>query len=205
MNSLKEDIKYMYTCINIAKQGKVPFGAIITDNLNILGRGYLTQIKIKTNSKKRKKIKSYHAETIALNQLDRNSKPKTIYTTIEPCLESSKNEISCSEKVIQHEIPRAVIGLLDPNPYINGQSIAYLSEKNIRVDVLEGLEKEIFFLNKNYFLGKFNNRGIQTRKINKNNIQKDFEFWYSVYQDRIKNTKEKLKNNKNVNFINIRK
>ncbi|MCE2849329.1 MAG: bifunctional diaminohydroxyphosphoribosylaminopyrimidine deaminase/5-amino-6-(5-phosphoribosylamino)uracil reductase RibD, partial [Chitinophagaceae bacterium] len=75
------------------------------------------------------------AEVIAINNALANGADLstcTLYVTLEPCSHTGKTP-PCTDLIIQHRIPRVVIGSMDPNPLVSGASI--LREKGIAVEV----------------------------------------------------------------------
>ena len=107
-------------------------GAIIVHDEKIIGSGY------------HMKYGGPHAEVNAINSVQSKDRhlleESTIYVSLEPCYHFGKTP-PCVNTIIQHKIPRVVISCSDPNPKVNGLSIAKL--KKVGIEVETGiLEKE---------------------------------------------------------------
>jgi diaminohydroxyphosphoribosylaminopyrimidine deaminase/5-amino-6-(5-phosphoribosylamino)uracil reductase len=127
---------YMKIALNLAKKGmgfvspNPCVGAIVVDRLgNIISKGY------------HRYYGGPHAEVYALEHLDKKqAKDATLYVTLEPCNHFGKTP-PCTELIIKKGIRKVVVGLLDPNPIVNGAGIKRLKESGIAVTtgVLENL------------------------------------------------------------------
>lgn len=133
------DEKYMQLAIELAKKGKGKVnpnplvGAVIVKNGKIIGRGY------------HKNYGGNHAEIEAINNSSESVEESTIYVTLEPCFHYGKTP-PCVDKLISSKVSRVVIGSLDPNPLVSGQSIRKLKQAKIEVKI-GVLEKECLKLN----------------------------------------------------------
>ena len=101
-------------------------GAIIVKDNRIIGKGYHHHFGGK------------HAEVIAIQNAEENTDGATLYVTLEPCCYYGKTP-PCVDAIVYSHIGRVVIGVLDPNPLVNGKSVEMLKQKGIetRVGVLE--------------------------------------------------------------------
>jgi len=77
-----------------------------------------------------------HAERNAINQAIKQH-PKliaqsTLYVTLEPCFHQGKTP-PCVQFVLENKIRKVVVGTLDPNPLVAGQSIQLLKDKGVEV------------------------------------------------------------------------
>lgn len=119
-------------------------GSVIVLDDKIIGEGY------------HQKYGSAHAEVNAINNvIDKYEnasellKRATLYVTLEPCSHFGKTP-PCSDLIIKHQIPKVVIGCLDPFEDVNGKGVEKL--KSAGVEVITGvLEKECINLNKRFF------------------------------------------------------
>lgn len=123
---------YLHKAFLLAKQANPkairpnPFvGAIVVSaNGEVLGEGF------------HQKAGEAHAEVIAINNaLEHGADLSncTLYVTLEPCSHTGKTP-PCTDLIIEHHIPRVVIGSMDPNPLVSGASI--LKDKGIAVEVI---------------------------------------------------------------------
>lgn len=128
------DEKYMWRCIQLAKNGKMSVspnpmvGAVIVYNGKIIGEGY------------HQCCGQAHAEVNAVNSVkDKSLLPhSTIYVSLEPCSHYGKTP-PCVELIIRENIPNIVIGCRDPFIKVAGRGIKKLQDagRNVTVGVLE--------------------------------------------------------------------
>ncbi len=89
-----------------------------------------------------------HAEINAINSVRDKSEllDATLYVTLEPCSHTGKTP-ACVSELIDLPLKRVVVGMVDPNPEVNGEGLEILrSQGKFQVD--QGcLEKEISRLN----------------------------------------------------------
>ena len=118
----------MSQALGLAKQGLFTadpnprVGCVLTKNGVIIGEGW------------HQYTGSAHAEREALNQLARDVAGADCYITLEPCCHQGRTP-PCVDALIEAQITRAFIAMLDPNPQVNGQSITRLRQANIAVSV----------------------------------------------------------------------
>ena len=135
---------FMSRCIQIASNGlgttyPNPFvGSVIVHNNKIIGEGFTS------------KYGGPHAEVNAINSVKDKEllKESTLYVTLEPCSHFGKTP-PCANLIIEKEIPKVVIGTLDPFAKVNGQGYLRLLKNGIDVR-LGVLEKECLALNKRF-------------------------------------------------------
>lgn len=132
----KIDEQYMAIALSLAKKGagftnpNPMVGAVIVKDGKIIGEGY------------HKKYGGPHAEVNAFadaKERGENTKGATIYVTLEPCFHYGKTP-PCVDLVLRKEVSRVVIGTLDPNPLVAGQSVKKLEKAGI--EVVSGIRKE---------------------------------------------------------------
>ena len=128
-------------------------GAVIVADDKILSTGY------------HQKFGGAHAEVEAINNCKDKTllKKSTLYVTLEPCAHQGKTP-PCLDLILEHNIKRVVIASQDPNPKVNGNSIATLLDRGVEVNV--GLmQEQAINLNKGFFKRIRNNKPQVTSKI----------------------------------------
>lgn len=133
---MNEEEKYIYRCIQLAKNGACNtapnpmVGAVIVHKGRIIGEGYHVRCG------------EAHAEVNAIRSVQDESllKDSTIYVSLEPCSHYGKTP-PCADLIIKKQIPRVVIGCTDPFTKVAGRGIQKLHD--VGIDVKVGvLEKE---------------------------------------------------------------
>lgn len=140
VRSQKEtDEMYMDHALKLALKGQgmtTPnpmVGAVIIKNGRIIGEGYHA------------KAGERHAEVVAIENAIEIVTGATLYVTLEPCSHYGKTP-PCTELIIEKDIERVVIAVLDPNPMVAGRGVKRLRECGISVTV-GVLEKQAQRLN----------------------------------------------------------
>ena len=134
----QSDEYYMGLALNEARKGlgrtspNPCVGAVIVKNGEVIGIGY------------HEKAGTAHAEIHALNRAGIDAKNATMYVTLEPCNHTGRTP-PCSHAVAAAGIKRVIIGMLDPNPLVDGMGAQYLRENGIEVShgVLEDRCREL--------------------------------------------------------------
>ena len=140
--------KYMGRCIALGRLGlgnvapNPMVGCVIVFENQIIGEGFHT------------KHGNNHAEVEAiqhvLQRFDETILSKsTLYVNLEPCSHFGKTP-PCVDLILKYKIPRVVIGNIDLNPKIKGQSIQKLKDYGTEVTT-EVLENKCYQLNKRFF------------------------------------------------------
>lgn len=139
------DEKYIDRCIKLARRGaghvspNPMVGCVIVHNENIIGEGY-HQI-----------YGEAHAEVNAINSVADHKllKESTIYVSLEPCAHYGKTP-PCADLIVSKQIPKVVIGSIDPFAKVAGKGIEIL--KNGGAEVITGvLKNQCDELNKRFF------------------------------------------------------
>lgn len=138
------DEEYMRLALRLARRGSGQtspnpmVGAVIIKGERIIGKGYHRYFGGK------------HAEINAIESATESLEGATLYVTLEPCCHHGKKTPPCIDRVIEAGFKRVVIGVLDPNPKVNGKSVEMLRQRGIetRVGVLE---EECRVLNEAHF------------------------------------------------------
>jgi pyrimidine deaminase RibD-like protein len=80
-----------------------------------------------------------HAEYNAIDRLKDKSQlaEATLYTTLEPCTPEVRSDPHkcCTKLIIQHEIKRVFVGILDPNQGVTGKGVSALQKAKIDVEL----------------------------------------------------------------------
>jgi len=137
--------KYIKRCIELAKTGlgtaspNPMVGSVIVHNSTIIGEGYTSPYG------------GNHAEVNAINSVkDKEMLKKAIlYVSLEPCNHFGKTP-PCSDLIVKCQIPKVIIGCIDPFDKVAGKGIEKLRKHGCNVEV-GVLEDECVELNKRFF------------------------------------------------------
>ena len=143
---------YLHTAFLLAKRANSkdirpnPFvGAIVVDDKGIIiGEGY------------HQKAGEAHAEVLAINDALAKNKDlsnSTLYVSLEPCSHSGKTP-PCTHLILEHKIPKVVIGSMDPNPLVSGAKELTDAGVNVEICILP----EIVELNNTFNINQLNKR-----------------------------------------------
>jgi diaminohydroxyphosphoribosylaminopyrimidine deaminase/5-amino-6-(5-phosphoribosylamino)uracil reductase len=136
------DELYMRQALNLARRGlgksspNPMVGAVIVKGGRVIARGY------------HRAFGRDHAEVDALKRAKVSVAGATLYVTLEPCHHFGKTP-PCTDAIIKKKIARVVIGMIDPNPRMRGESVKILEEKGIKTTV-GVLESDCFTLNEKF-------------------------------------------------------
>ena len=99
-------------------------GAVVVHEGKIIGEGWHRQYG------------GPHAEVNAVAAVQDREKLKqaTLYVSLEPCNHHGKTP-PCTGLILEHQIPKVVIGSLDPNPQMAGRSVELLRAQGVEVEV----------------------------------------------------------------------
>ncbi|NWJ52934.1 MAG: bifunctional diaminohydroxyphosphoribosylaminopyrimidine deaminase/5-amino-6-(5-phosphoribosylamino)uracil reductase RibD [Bacteroidetes bacterium] len=97
-------------------------GAVIVHNNTVIGNGY------------HEHYGGPHAEINAMSNAVGSIKGATIYVTLEPCSHHGKTP-PCADALINAQISKVFVAMVDPNPLVAGQGIEKLRENGIEVEV----------------------------------------------------------------------
>jgi len=135
----------MKRCIELASKamGSVSpnpmVGCVIVYEGKIIGEGY------------HKNYGKAHAEVNAIASIKDKSllQKSTLYVNLEPCAHFGKTP-PCSNLIIEHKIPKVVIGCIDSFSEVAGKGVVKMENEGIEV-IVGVLEKESRALNKRFF------------------------------------------------------
>lgn len=122
------DARFMRRCVELARgaAGRTApnpmVGAVITLNGEVLAEGFTQPLG------------EDHAEPNALNKLGGKAPGATLYVSLEPCCHHGRTP-PCTEAILRSGIERVVIGMVDPDPRVQGQGIEILRAGGIQVDL----------------------------------------------------------------------
>lgn len=137
----------MQRCLELAAKGvgnvapNPMVGAVLVYNDEIIGEGWHQQYG------------DAHAEVNCINSVSDENKrlitSSTLYVSLEPCAHFGKTP-PCADLIIQHKIPKVVIGCRDPFIEVNGKGIEKLQAAGVEVE-FGIMEEECKVLNKRFF------------------------------------------------------
>lgn len=151
---MNADEIFMSRCLQLAAlaKGEVApnplVGAVLVHEGRIIGEGF------------HKRYGHPHAEVNCINSVIEQDKPlipqSTLYVSLEPCSHYGKTP-PCSRLIVQHGIPKVIIGMKDPFAEVNGNGIRQLQEAGI--EVTTGiLQEECASLNRRFICFHRNKR-----------------------------------------------
>ena len=95
-------------------------GAVIVRNGRIIGEGFHRRAGL------------LHAEREALQRITETARGATIYVNLEPCSHYGRTP-PCADALIEAGIKRVVVGMVDPNPLVQGRGLRRLRRAGIAV------------------------------------------------------------------------
>ena len=131
---------FMSRALELAKQGRghvspnPMVGCVLVKDGEMIGEGYHGEFG------------GPHAEIMAIRNSRKDPMDSIAYVNLEPCCISGKTP-PCTEALIQNGITEVFIGILDPNPKVNGKGVQELEKAGITVHV-GIMEDESFRLNR---------------------------------------------------------
>ncbi len=122
------DVDYMNQCIDLAKLGQYTarpnplVGCVIVKEERVIAKGY------------HRKAGGPHAEVHAIQSAFESVQGATAYVSLEPCAHTGRTG-PCARALIDAQIKKCVIGMLDPNPQVQGRGVQMLMDAGIEVEV----------------------------------------------------------------------
>ena len=133
---------FMSRSIELAKRGQgnvspnPMVGCVLVQDGDIIGEGY------------HEEFGGPHAEIMALRNARKNPVDSIAYINLEPCCITGKTP-PCITALIENGISEVYVGMLDPNPEVNGKGVEALERAGIMVHV-GILDKEASRLNQSF-------------------------------------------------------
>jgi diaminohydroxyphosphoribosylaminopyrimidine deaminase / 5-amino-6-(5-phosphoribosylamino)uracil reductase len=128
------DRDYMARALFLAERGRgrtspnpMVGAVVVSSDSVVVGHGY------------HQRAGEAHAEVLALDMAGERARGGTLYSTLEPCSHKGRTG-PCAVRIVQAGIERVVAAVIDPNPCVSGQGLAYLSQHGVRVDIGPGRE-----------------------------------------------------------------
>jgi len=130
VKNIKREVhkKYMNIALKLAEKARGNtspnplVGTVLVKNDEIIGKGY------------HKKRGFNHAEVEALHSCNVSLKGATMYVTLEPCCFYGHTP-PCTQTILKSGITKVIVGMIDPNPNVNGKGIRELKEGGVEVEV----------------------------------------------------------------------
>ncbi|MGQ9865115.1 MAG: bifunctional diaminohydroxyphosphoribosylaminopyrimidine deaminase/5-amino-6-(5-phosphoribosylamino)uracil reductase RibD [Pseudanabaenaceae cyanobacterium] len=123
------DERWMQACLALARQGRTApnpqVGALIVRDGQVLGEGF------------HPRAGEPHAEIWALRDAiarGHDVRGATLYVNLEPCNHFGRTP-PCTEAILQAGLAKVVVGMVDPDPRVQGQGIARLRQGGLTVVV----------------------------------------------------------------------
>ncbi|GAH02529.1 unnamed protein product, partial [marine sediment metagenome] len=74
-----------------------------------------------------------------LNSTNIFMKKATMYVTLEPCCFYGHTP-PCTQAILKSGIKKVIVGMIDPNPNVNGRGIKELEEGGVDIEFLRGYQ-----------------------------------------------------------------
>jgi diaminohydroxyphosphoribosylaminopyrimidine deaminase/5-amino-6-(5-phosphoribosylamino)uracil reductase len=127
-----DDERFLSEALDLAARGRGRVspnplvGAVIVADGAVVGRGW------------HEGPGTAHAEVVALGEAGERARGATLFTSLEPCDHRGRTG-PCTQAILDAGIARVVVGVVDPNPVVDGRGIERLRAGglDVRVGVLE--------------------------------------------------------------------
>lgn len=124
---LARDAAYMRGAVRLARRGEGRtspnplVGAVLVKGDKVIARGYHTRAG------------APHAEVVALRKAGSAARGATLYVNLEPCAHHGRTP-PCVDALVEAGVARVVVGMIDPNPLVNGRGIKRLRKAGVEVE-----------------------------------------------------------------------
>jgi diaminohydroxyphosphoribosylaminopyrimidine deaminase/5-amino-6-(5-phosphoribosylamino)uracil reductase len=96
-------------------------GALVVKKGRVVGQGY------------HRRAGSPHAEVLALRDAGTHARGADLYVNLEPCCHHGRTA-PCTDAILSAGVARVFVGIVDPNPLVNGAGIRQLRRAGIPVE-----------------------------------------------------------------------
>ncbi|KAI9023083.1 cytidine deaminase-like protein [Phycomyces nitens] len=134
----EQDARYMQLAIeqanlSIPVPGAYCVGAVLVKDDKVLSTGFSRELPGNT-----------HAEECALAKIDDKAlyKGATMYTTMEPCSVRLSGNRPCTDRLIEADIKRVVLGIKEPPHLVVCTGISQLQSHGIQVQVVPNVAEQ---------------------------------------------------------------
>jgi diaminohydroxyphosphoribosylaminopyrimidine deaminase/5-amino-6-(5-phosphoribosylamino)uracil reductase len=122
----KSELQFMNKAIALARRGlsrvspNPQVGCVLVKKGKIISQGY------------HQYFGGPHAEINALREAGLKAKGSTLYINLEPCCHYGKTS-PCTEAIIEAGVKQVIVGMVDPNPLVNGKGLRRLKARGIKI------------------------------------------------------------------------
>jgi diaminohydroxyphosphoribosylaminopyrimidine deaminase/5-amino-6-(5-phosphoribosylamino)uracil reductase len=122
-----EDERYLRQCLRLAARARGQtspnplVGSVVVKDGRVLATGYHRRAGLP------------HAEVVALSKLGGRAPGATLYVNLEPCNHHGRTA-PCTDLLLGAGLLRVVVGMIDPNPLVNGKGVERLRRAGVEVE-----------------------------------------------------------------------
>ena len=122
----KSELQFMNRAIALARKGSIRVspnprvGCVLVKKGKIISQGY------------HQYFGATHAEINALRKAGSKAKGSTMYINLEPCCHYGKTP-PCTETIIEAGVKEVIVGIVDPNPLVNGKGLRELKARGVKI------------------------------------------------------------------------
>jgi len=148
-----DDANYMRRAITLASRTSpdilgMKVGALVVRDGEIVGEGsreFASRVYGHHDTPKPVAEPVLHAERVALYRAGGLARGSMLYVTLEPCIgiDSDSTMTHCTQLIAESGIVRVAVGMLDPNPRIQGRGLELLGRLGVEAYLVEGFDDMI--------------------------------------------------------------